>query len=126
MFTQSELAQILALIQSTSERKAAETLGVTHAVLQRAVPLPLSKENEDKIRLALQASAESDPQLTPKQSAKLAEKLLFLKEKEALLKQRDERRRLQREDEWRKREEEKERRRAEKKRRREELKYPSR
>lgn len=126
MFTPTEIEQILHLIHTTSERKAAQTLGVTHAVLQRAVPLPLSAQSEATIRAALQGQPIPTASVTNPAISKVLEnkalldnQLQFLREKEELLRQRDERRRLQREDEQRAREE----RRAEKKRRMRDIKY---
>lgn len=98
MLTQSEIDQIIKLIQSTSERKAAETLGVTHAVLQRAVPLSISPENESIVRAHLQVQLHSDnpPQPSPVVLLKAQERITLLKEKEMLLEQRDARRREER------------------------------
>ncbi len=54
MLTATERSEIYQLVLKTSERRAADMLGVSHMVLQRAVgPLSVSEESEAALRASL-------------------------------------------------------------------------
>jgi len=87
MLTPIEIDQILKLIRSTSERKAAITLGISLHALQRTVPLDVPPETESKIRSALSTlNPVAEPVVKP---SKLQAQLTLLERREELRRQRE-------------------------------------
>jgi len=89
---------MLAIVRETSERKAANILGITHAALQRALPLGMTAANVQTARQHLQqynankhnnclvktVLAESNPALSFRDQSKLEAQLVIMRERERL------------------------------------------